>query len=104
MHHIEGALTGLPLLYRRSGALPQYCDGYGEPFEGAVDVVDALSRMMEHYSARKSAMAGYPHTSGRMTDSYIDLFERLCAERAAIIARRRPWRDPVTALLARMPL
>ena len=29
MHHIEGALCGLPLLYRESGALPEYCNGFG---------------------------------------------------------------------------
>ena len=25
MHHIEGALCGLPIIYKNSGALPEYC-------------------------------------------------------------------------------
>ena len=32
MHHIEGALCGLPILYINSGALPEYCNGYGIEF------------------------------------------------------------------------
>ena len=32
MHHIEGALSGLPLIFRKSGALPEYCSDYGIEF------------------------------------------------------------------------
>ena len=35
MHHIEGALCGLPLLYRNSGALPEYCSQHGIGFDDA---------------------------------------------------------------------
>ena len=39
MHHIEGALCGLPLLYLKSGALPEYCRGFGIEFVGDVDFI-----------------------------------------------------------------
>ena len=29
----EGAMCGLPLLFRRSGCLPEYCEGFGVSFE-----------------------------------------------------------------------
>ena len=31
--HIEGILCGLPIIYRESGALPEYCKKFGVPFE-----------------------------------------------------------------------
>ena len=34
MHHIEGALCGLPILFRNSGSLPEYCKKYGVSFDG----------------------------------------------------------------------
>ncbi|PWB59715.1 MAG: hypothetical protein C3F17_16250 [Bradyrhizobiaceae bacterium] len=102
MHHIEGALVGLPLIYRRSGALPEYCEGYGEPFDGPSDVAAALTRMLASYPGWKRRMAAYPHTAERMSHRYVDLFERLHADRSSIAARRRPWRAPVTAMLARI--
>ena len=33
MHHIEGILCGLPIIYRESGALPEYCKKYGISFK-----------------------------------------------------------------------
>jgi hypothetical protein len=104
MHHIEGALVGLPLVFRRSGALPEYCSGFGEAFDGPADVVAALERMLDTYPRWKPEMANYPHTADRMTRAYVDLFERLYPLRESIATRRRLWRDPLAALLARVPL
>jgi hypothetical protein len=97
MHHIEGALLGLPLIYRRSGALPEYCGGFGEPFESQEDVTAALERMLALYPRWKQAMSGYGHTSDVMTAQYTELCERLHADRAVIAARRRLWRSPFVA-------
>jgi glycosyltransferase involved in cell wall biosynthesis len=104
MHHVEGALVGLPLIYRESGALPEYCGGFGEAFRGAEDMVDALARMAANYPQWKQAIAGYSRTADRMTDAYVDLFEKLHEARGEIAAARRPWRNPVAALLTRAVL
>ena len=32
-HHIEAALCGLPILYFKSGGIPEYCNDYGLIFE-----------------------------------------------------------------------
>lgn len=97
MHHIEGALCGLPILYRRSGALPQYCRGYGIEFEGD-DFVPALEELLRSYGALKQAMPGYPHTSAKMCVGYLDLFDRMMAERLDILATRRLWRSPASVI------
>lgn len=103
MHHIEGALCGLPLLYRNSGALPEYGRGFGLMFEDA-DFVPALEAMMNRYGEFRAALKTYPYTAERMCGQYIGLFEELLARRDDIIARRRLLRAPVEAAFAQLPV
>jgi len=103
MHHIEGALCGLPLLYRNSGALPEYGRGFGIMFEGA-DVVPALAAMPGRYGEFRAALKTYPHTAQRMCNHYIALFEELLDRRETIVARRRLLRAPLEAALAQLPV
>ncbi len=88
MHHVEGALCGLPLIFRNSGALTEYCTGFGEGFDND-DLEPALRRIMDGYDRWKTAMESYPHIAQRMTDAYIALFEALLADRVAVMARRK---------------
>ena len=97
MHHIEGALSGLPVLYRRSGALPQYCRGYGIEFEND-DFLPALQAMLRTYDVLKRAMPSYPHTAERMCERYLDLFDNLMANRHAILTARKLWRSPASLI------
>lgn len=87
MHHIEAALCGLPLLYRRSGALPEYCDGFGvgfdqETFEGK------LFELRDRYWKFRPIMTSYSYDASRMCRGYIDLFRDLMSRRDEILARR----------------
>ncbi len=102
MHHVEGALCGLPLIFRNSGALPEYCTGFGEAFEGD-EFEPALEDMMANYPRWSAAVADYPRTAERMTAAYIALFEELLAERETIIARRRKAGRLVPFLLNQIP-
>ena len=104
MHHVEGALCGLPIIYRSSGALPEYCDGFGMEFADPDDLSAALERMMAEYDRWRAALEKYPHTAERMCREYIELFERLVSERDEIVARRRLWREPWTVLRNQIPL
>lgn len=101
-HQNEGALCGLPLLYRDSGALPEYCDGFGikftpETFEAA------LKHMLHDYIDYQPRMADYPHVAAHTTDSYLALFDTLLARRTAIVTGRRVWRDPLAGLATQLP-
>ena len=104
MHHVEGALCGLPIIYRSSGALPEYCDGFGVEFSGPEDLLSALKRMMAGFDRWRTALEGYPHTAERMCREYIELFERLVSERDEIVAHRRLWREPWTVLRNQVPV
>lgn len=103
-HHIEGALLGMPILYRRSGGLPEFCAPYGIGFDGPADFPAALRQFMAEYATLKPKMAGYPHTSTKMAAQFLALFDRLVAARATIAAARRPWRSPLLRLANMVPV
>lgn len=103
MHHIEGALCGLSLLYRDSGALPEYCGGYGESFSGPEDFASALERMIANHDKWRDRMAGYANTAERMCGDYLSLFDDLMARRDEILGQRRLWRNPMAVLMNQVP-
>ncbi|HDZ62067.1 MAG TPA: hypothetical protein ENH40_02845 [Nitrospirae bacterium] len=88
MHHIEGALCGLPLLYRNSGALPDYCTGYGVMFD-ADNFEDKLDEIISNYDSWANCMNSYPHTANKMCKEYYDLFLRLLDQREQLISDRK---------------
>jgi hypothetical protein len=103
MHHIEGALSGLPVLYRKSGALPEYCGDFGEGFTGPGDFPAALEAMAGNYPRWHERLAAYPHTADRMCGAYLGLFDDMMARCDEILARRRRWRNPLAVALNQLP-
>ena len=104
LHHIEGALCGLPILYRRSGGLAEYCDGFGISFDGPDDVEAALETMLSDYDRWRRALARYERHEGRMCRDYLELFDGLLARRDEIAEARRPWRNPFLVMLNQLPI
>lgn len=94
MHHIEGAMCGLPVLYRESGALPEYCDGFGVSFT-AETFEQRLQEMMETYDYWVDRVKTYPHTAERMCEGYYKLLVSLLERRDEILRKRKWWRRPV---------
>ena len=88
MHHIEGACCGLPLVYRESGALPEYCNGFGAMYRDQNDLLPALNSVVEHYDDFYAAMPAYPQTSEKMGEEYYCLFNHLLSQRDIIYRRR----------------
>lgn len=97
-HQVEGGLCGLPLIYRNSGCLPEYCDGFGIMFNGA-EVAPAIEAMLLNYPGYAECMAGFPHTASRTTAAYIALFERLLGCRDEILERRHARCSPLARAL-----
>ncbi len=102
-HQNEGALCGLPLLYRNSGCLPEYCDGFGVAFDGPDDFPEVLESYMHRYDELVPLMSGYPNTAGNCVAEWIGLFEDLVPRREAIVSARRLWRDPLAFALNQFP-
>lgn len=98
MHHIEGILCGLPIIYRNSGALPEYCKDFGIIFEDQ-KFIPALRRMLKEYPKYKNKIAQYPHNSERMNNEYLNLFSKLFDNRQQIIKKRNLFKSPIFLVL-----
>lgn len=103
-HQNEGALCGLPLIYRDSGCMPEYCVGFGVPYQGPDDVAAALETLLANYPAFAKHMPAYPHTAQKMVADWLALFETLLKERENILTRRDLMRDPLALLTNQWPL
>lgn len=77
MHYIEALQCGLPILYRRSGSLPEYCSPYGIGFDGPGDVIAALERMHQEYNQHRQATQQLRYTANDMNRAYLDLLKNL---------------------------
>lgn len=93
MHHIEGAMCGLPLLFIESGALPQYCNGFGVSFTPE-NFTSGLEEIMETYDRWIAEMPHYSNTAERMCRNYHDLIQSLIQRAPELIALRSPWPPP----------
>lgn len=98
-HHIEGACCGLPLLYRNSGALPEYCDGFGIEFDGVTDIEEKLGMMMIRYDDFRKKIHEYPNTENNRIPEWIKLFELLYSKKKKISFSRRLWRNPLMLII-----
>ncbi len=103
-HQNEGALCGLPLLYRNSGCLPEYCDGFGEIFDGPLDVFSALDRLVARLPEAERKMRSYPHTSTTMVADWISYLSVCLEKRDEIVGTRKVMRKPLLWLRNQVPL
>jgi hypothetical protein len=96
-------LCGLPLLYRDSGCLPEYCTGFGMPFNPET-FETALGQLMSNYADLTGRMRSYPHTAERMTANWLTLMKTLYGRRQEIAKNRRPLRSPWAFARNQIPL
>ena len=99
MHHVEGACCGLPLLYRNSGSLPEYCAGFGVEFDDVNDIEEKLNLIRSKYHFFRQKISEYPNLSSNRMPEWVELFERLYSEKKAISSNRRIWRNPLVLFL-----
>ncbi|MFA5014473.1 MAG: glycosyltransferase [Actinomycetota bacterium] len=89
MHHIEGAMCGLPLIYRNSGALPEYCEGFGVMFESVNDFEDKLKEIIEKYDYYYDRLVKYPYNSDLMCMKYEKTFVNLLQKKVEFNKAKR---------------
>ncbi len=104
MHHIEGALCGLPILYRKSGSLPEYCMSFGVCFEGTQDILSSLKIISKNYSTYKKKMKQYDRTSEKMCSEYYDLFIKLKKNKINLLKNRNLIKNPWLLLRNQIPI
>lgn len=81
-HCLEGIQCGLPVLYLKSGALPEYCAHYGIEFT-LVNFEEKLLEMHERYPELRGKVLQCPYSGTSMAAQYEELFLRLVTERRA---------------------
>ena len=74
-HHIEAAQCGLPILYRDSGGIPEYCNGFGVNFDE--NFIDKLAEIINDYEFHKNKISEYPFSAEKMCADFIELFKEL---------------------------
>lgn len=89
MHHIEGASCGLPLLFRNSGSLPEYCSGFGIQFESQKDFLKKLIKLSDYYVQHQFQIKNYNRDSNNTSKSYLELFKKLLKNKNSIITKRK---------------
>ena len=87
-HHIEGASVGLPLVFRQSGALPEYCTNYGEGFDSIDSAWTAIRKIQNNYSEYAHRMQTYPADAEIMGAEYLEVFRNLVSEKDEVLKER----------------
>lgn len=88
LHHIEGALCGLPVLYINSGGLKEYCGEYGLEFNQN-NFEDKLQEMYDEYESFLEKVKLCNWTSENMGQNYYKLFAKLLKERYKYTSSRK---------------
>lgn len=92
-HQNEGALCGLPLLYRNSGCLPEYCNDYGVMFNNCEEFKLKLEEIINNYTFWYSKIASFDLNSDKMAFAYMELFNLMISKRDYIVRNRNIWRN-----------
>jgi len=85
-HHIEAAQCGLPILYRNSGGIPEYCDGFGLSFDN--DVFIKLRLLIKNYDMYVKKLKSYPNDAEEMSLEFLKIFEEKYYETPKIIIKK----------------
>ncbi|MFA7275256.1 MAG: hypothetical protein WC043_00455 [Pseudobdellovibrionaceae bacterium] len=103
-HQNEGACCGLPIVYRKSGCMPEYCGNYGIGYDGADDIAQALATLRDNYSLYAQKVKAYPHTAEKMVQEWLSFFDFLFAQKPKMTQRRNIWRNIPLLLRNQIPV
>jgi len=87
-HHMEAAMSGLPILFINSGGIPEYCEGFGEKFE-LENLEEKLNLLIENYEKYFINLQNYSYDFENAAKSLIDIFEYGIENKNELINRRR---------------
>jgi len=97
MHHIEGALSGLPILFIRSGALPEYCKDYGIEFNLA-NLGEKLIEIRSNFYQFITSLESYKFTADNTNNLYLELFTDLLEAREKNSSKKEPSKMTIVTL------
>ena len=91
MHHIEGAMSGLPILYINSGGVTEYCKNYGleYTYENLSIKLDEIVNKYDFFTKR---LEKYEFTGEAMNRGYLDLFQNLLNNKKELLSNRKNFK------------
>ena len=95
MHQVEAIMTGLPVVYKLSGALPETCEGYGVPFRSSEDFVEALSSLIANYDYWRSHVLEAEYSAIEMARKYRTAFMQVAGRSRDMSARERVYKKVI---------
>ena len=88
MHHIEAACCGLPIMYYKSGAIPEYCNKFGISISKK-RFATKLKLFIKSYKGLKIRIKKYPYNSDKTCQEYLKLFTKLKKKKKNILLKRK---------------
>ena len=86
-HQNEAINCGLPVLYKDSGCMKEYCDGFGICFD-EINLERKINEMILNQNNLKKKCLNYKFESEYMCSQYYKLFEELLSDKKSIIQKR----------------
>ena len=87
-HHMEAAMSGLPILYINSGGIPEYCQKFGVEFE-SYNLEESLNALIRDYDIYYDNLKNYPYDFERAGNEYIKVFEDAILSKNIILKNRK---------------
>ena len=98
-HQNEGALCGLPLLYRDSGCMPEYCEGFGIMFNEET-FVSSLLKMRKDYFTHVANIENFPYSSDLTNSKYLKLINELSNDKFFSDNKKRFFNNPIKTIMS----
>jgi len=73
-HHMEAAMTGLPILYINSGGIPEYCNSFGVEFE-LENIEDSLENLIQNYDKYYENLKKYPYIFENAAKEFLNIIQ-----------------------------
>jgi glycosyltransferase involved in cell wall biosynthesis len=78
MHHIEGAASGLPILYHsEGGGIVEGCQNHGMAFSNVEEIITKLDDLLENYSSVRSKIDYEFLSIDRCIKDYYSIIEKM---------------------------
>ena len=71
-HHMEAAMTGLPILYINSGGIPEYCVNFGVEFE-LENLENRLDYLIQNYEKYYDNLKNYPYSFENAANEFLNI-------------------------------
>ena len=86
-HHMEGALCGLPILFKDSGATPEYCKEFGLSYD-IKNFKESLDLISKNYDKFVINLERYPYDFLSAAQEFNKVFEESHKQKIEIISSR----------------